>query len=466
MASTNRNQDKKLPKGLAHVVTVGTTPPGATTDVVEALIADLKGTAPCMVIVLATDDSAENADRLLKGIGLRGKKGRVRVLKSAQSIDEAYRATNEELHELLSSGIEPEQIILHYTGGTKVMSAGAVLAAMNHGIQSMRYLFSQGRGKTSLPIITPTSGILVDKEIRLALALMRELRFRSARDIVSAIDKDTLLPQDLHRCNLITELAIAYTDWDNFRIEGFLEHYTPIHKDLHEDAIFEDFRLTDHQLKTLRQLTGALLKDGLYPEELLLDLMNNAYRRLAERHTDDAMTRLHRAAELFAQRVLLEEHRIDTADVEIRKVPPRYRVAFESERRMEDAKIKLGMRRSFELLDILGSDVGVAYRENTRFKSALHERRHLVLAHGTRAATTELALGFLKEVETVLHLRFRNLTQRLAELQFPWIKNKEILSRLQLAPAGKESVVTPTREKRPGKRRRTGRKTTSQGSKS
>ncbi|MCC5877417.1 MAG: TIGR02710 family CRISPR-associated protein [Candidatus Sumerlaeia bacterium] len=458
MAPDKNQKDTKLPKGMAHVVTVGTTVPGSTADVVEALIDDLKGISPRKVVVLATEDSHDNAARLLKGIGLRGAKGSIRVLESAQSIDEAYRVTNEELIKLLADEIDPNDIILHYTGGTKVMSAGAVLAAMNHGIQSLRYLFSRGRNKPSLPIITPTAGVLVDREIRLSLALMRELRFRSARDIIASVDQSSLTPEDKRRCDLISELALAYTDWDNFRIVGFLDHYQPIHKDIAEEPLLADFLLSDRQLETLGNLSNGSNGDDLYPEELLLDLMNNAYRRLGERHTDDAMTRLHRAAELYAQRVLLQEHRIDTADVEIRKVPPRYRMAFEAERRMEDAKIKLGMRRSFELLDILGSDVGVAYREKSEFQRALHERRHLVLAHGTRAATTELALGFLKELETILHLRFKNLTRRLTELQFPWIKNREILSRLQQAPAGKDTVVSTATATRSKTKRRSARK--------
>lgn len=459
MPAIRKGNREQLPKGQTHLITVGTRPSAAPTDVVEALLEDLKGARPRKVVVIATEDSKDNAARLLKELGLRGKKARIRALESAQSIDEAYRATNEEINALLEEGIPASEMILHYTGGTKVMSAGAVLAALNYGIQSLRYLFSPGRRTPSVPVITTTAGVLVDKEIRTALTLMRELRFRSARDVVAAMDREQLSAEDRDRCDLLSELALAYSDWDNFRIQGFLGRYLPLHDRLAVVPLFDELRLSERQLKMQQRLVDELEGADIYPEELLLDLMNNAYRRLGERHPDDAMIRLHRAAELFAQGILFQEYRIDTADVEIRKVPPRNRTAFEAERRLEDAKIKLGMRRSYELLEILGNDVGKAYRERAGFQKALHERRHLVLAHGTRPATTELALGFLQEVEGLMKLRIKDLTRRLGELQFPWISNREILSRLQQAPSGSDTVVSARKSQgNAPRRRRTTRK--------
>lgn len=458
MPALRKSSADLLPKSHAHLITVGTRPAAVATDVVEALVEDLKGSRPRKVIILATEDSRENAARLLKELGIRGGKGRIRILASAQSIDEAYRAANEEINALIGEGIATSEMILHYTGGTKVMSAGAVLAALNYGIQSLRYLYSKGRRSASVPVITTTAGILVDKEIRTALTLMHELRFRSARDVVAAIDREQLGAEDRERCELLSELALAYSDWDNFRIQSFLERYLPLHDRMAKVPLLADFRLSERQLKMQKRLVEELQGADIYPEELLLDLMNNAYRRLGERHPDDAMIRLHRAAELFAQGVLFQEFRIDTADVEIRKVPPRNRTAFEAERRLEDAKIKLGLRRSYELLEILGNDVGRAYRERGGFHKALHERRHLVLAHGTRAATTELALGFLQEVEALMKVRMKDLTRRLGELQFPWISNREILGRLQQAPGGSETVVSGNKKAGRGATRRRTRK--------
>src|SRR5690606_7647163 len=82
-----------------------------------------------------------------------------------------------------------------------------------------------------------------------------------------------------------------------------------------------------------------------------------------------------------------------------------------------------------------------AYRENDGFTRALNERRHLVLAHGTRAATTELAMEFLREMEIIFRLRIKDLSKRLDVLQFPWLDNKRILERLEVDPMGEQSVI-------------------------
>jgi hypothetical protein len=182
-------------------------------------------------------------------------------------------------------------------------------------------------------------------------------------------------------------------------------------------------------------------KDSDFPEELLLDMINNSIRRMAERHPDDALIRLHRAAELYAQTVLHQDHGIRTDDVEIRKVPPRARSAFEAERRIDDATIKLGLRKSFELLAVLGNPVGEAYLANEPLRELLRQRRYLVLGHGTRPASMNQALTFLKAVEDLLSLRIKDLRARIRSLQFPWIDNDDVLRRLGRAPAGTESVI-------------------------
>lgn len=418
---------KNLPKGISHIVTIGTTPPGVPEDVVDALIADLKPSRPDRVVVLATDDSVANADRLLDGIGVAKNRRRVRVISSAQSLDEAYTAVNEEITTLLSGGIEAGNIILHYTAGTKVMSAGAVLAAVNNDVQSLRYLFSEGRRSKSIPVTTPTASVLQDKQLRIAKRLLIELRFGAARRVIADLRRDeTDEPRAAHYTTLET-LASAYEAWDSFRTADFLRLYKSIAGSLGELDFFREFRISPAQEKALSIIGAAESADGVYPDELLIDLYNNVIRRLHEGRPDDAVTRLHRAAELYAQVILMQDYKIRTDDVDIRKIPPRSRTTFEAERRLHDAKIKIGLRKSYELLEILGHPIGQEYRQHERFQAILDERRNLVLAHGTRSASMKLAREFLREVEALMKLRIRDLRKRAAAQQFPWIDNTKML---------------------------------------
>ena len=445
MAPASRKQQQDNDQPVVHLATVGTTPPGFQgPDVIDALIAELKPEKPRRLVVLATADSADNAERLRKGLGVPPAATRIRAIATAQSLDEAYQAASEEIAALLAEGVSPSRIVLHYTAGTKVMSAGAVMAALRYEIQSLRYLFSPGRGHKSESVITSPRTILLDQRLNLAVNMIREMRFRSAIDLLRTVEGCDASPSQLQQLEALRFLAQAYLDWDNFRTGDFLRRYEGGGGQLAKIPSFAAFRVEAAQLESLRRVAAAEDTDGSFPEELLLDLINNSIRRLAERHPDDAIIRLHRAAELYAQTVLAQDHGIRTDDVEIRKVPPRYRSGFESERRLDDATIKLGLRKSYELLAALGNPVGAAFQANEGLRELLRQRRALVLGHGTRPATMNQALTFLKAVEDLLSLRITNLRERNRRLQFPWIDNDDVLRRLGRAPAVTESViVTP-----------------------
>ncbi|MCC6546552.1 TIGR02710 family CRISPR-associated protein [Candidatus Sumerlaeota bacterium] len=425
--------------GLCYIVTVGTTYPGSGADVVEALIDDLRPAAPRKVVVLATKDSVPNGERILKALGLSQAQSRIRILKSAQSLDEAYLATAEEIMRLRASGIEARDIILQYTAGTKVMSAGAVLAAVNHDVNALRYLFSSGPKGKSTPVTTPISAIVADSKFQLVVKFTEALRFRSANNIIQEMHIEELTAQQQEYARVLGNLTYAYADWDNFRVKDFLRRYKGFESCLRDFPALSRFKLTNHHLTALASIRKAATADDSFPDELIIDIVNNAIRRLVERRPDDALIRLHRAAELYAQALLKENYDIRTDDVEIRKVPPRNRMAFESERRLDDAKIKLGLRKSYELLEILGHPVGIAFRDHQNFRNILDERRNFVLAHGTRPATTKVALAFYAEVEALLTTRIPNFRARAAAQQFPWIDNEMFLSRLSRVPAGDET---------------------------
>lgn len=442
-----------LAKNLCHLITVGTTPPGMHDSVVAALVDDLKGSKPRMVVVLATEDSRPNAERLLAELGVAKGARRVRILQSAQSLDEAYMATNEEIERLLEEGAKAEEIMLHYTAGTKVMSAGAVLAALNNDIRSLRYLYSQGPRQKSAPVTTSTRTVLGDRQLRLAKRLIIELRFASALEAINGMRGSLLSERQTTVCRLLGEVAAAYQDWERFRYVDFLKRYRAIEADLKANRAMRTFLLEKQVLEAVAAIAEGCQRDGDYTAELIIDLVNNAIRRLAEGNADDALIRLHRAAELYAQSVLKADFGIRTDDVEIRQVPPRSRASFEAERRMDDMKIKLGLRKSYELLEVLGHPVGKAYREHTRLREVLDARRDLMLAHGTRPASPQLATDFLNEMEDLILIRLKTLWERLDEFQFPWIHNRQILgtARRDKTPTPQELVDAAGELKAPKK---------------
>lgn len=416
------------PSGGAHIVTVGTTP-ATGDDIIEVLVDDLKELPRSKVVVLATEDSRENAERLLRGLRLANTdRGRVVELASAQSIDEAYRVANGVFGDLEGEGFHAEDVTVHYTAGTKMMSAGVVLAAVGRGCESLRYLYSRGRKERSEAVVTASAAVRVDGDLRLARTLIRELRFRSAGDILDGIDEESTAAEDRSRVKALKVLAPAYAAWDNFRVRSFLEGYRRLGK--LESGVGE-FRVSKEALAALRKVARVETTESAFPVEHIADIYNNALRRLLERRTDDAMTRLYRVAEMYAQNILITRFRIRTDDVDVRKVPPRSRVIFEALRRLDDAKVRIGLRKSFELLAVLEHPAGEGFLRNEKLQEVLDERRYLVLAHGTKPASAGLALAFLEELLPLLRSEFADFEDLAALQQFPWIDNGKVLGRLR-----------------------------------
>lgn len=398
------------------------------------------------MIAIGTEEGRENAERLVKLVGLKRGASEVVQLESAQSLEEAYRAANDLLRRLDEEGVPPENIVIHYTAGTKVMSAGLVLAGVGHGCRCLRYLFSAGPGSgASSPVNVSSAAVRAEGDIRRATLLLRDFRFRSAADLLRTVDPSLLSDKSIDRWKSLKVLSGAYAAWDNFRVRRFLRDYRSLRGKI-EAA--RELTLAPETLKALDRIAKVDRSVGTYPVELIYDLYNNAVRRLMERRTDDAVVRLCRAGELFAQNLLMANFRIRTDDVEIRKVPPRQRVLFEALRRLDDAKIKIGLRKSYELLSYLGHPVGQAFVQNDALSGILAERRHVVLFHGTQPAQTRVAMELHDELLALFRLEISDFSGAAARQQFPWIDNADVLTRLR---AVKEEDTPVTSQEQPQK---------------
>lgn len=415
---------------MAHIVTMGTTPPGAAVNVVDALAADLKRLKPAHISVLATADSQDNAKRLLKDVGIENAKSRIVILESHQSLDEAVRCTSEEIERLCEIGFDRSRITVDYTAGTKVMACGALLAAVTHEVVELRYLAPTEKGKPSVAIRTEPSAVYANKRLAEAIEFFFQFRFQAAAEAAENVDTVMLSPGAQQSREALRLLGRAFQDLDNFRTAEFLKVYREAAKHIPTTGRMKQLRLDPVVLKGYERVAAAEHMRGEFPLELLIDVFNNAMRRILERRYDDAMSRLYRAAELYAQNILATQYKLYTDDLDIWRIPPRNRSPFEALRRMDDATIKLGLRNSYELLEILGHPVGRAFREDKPFQEVLGARRNLVLAHGTQPCDAKTCHAFLLEIAKLFQLTVPDFKKRARREQLPWINNSEIVESL------------------------------------
>jgi CRISPR-associated protein (TIGR02710 family) len=326
----------------------------------------------------------------------------------------------------LARGYRREQIAVNYTAGTKVMGAGAVLSAVYNKVMELRYITGLATpGDRPQPvrhrIVTTRPGaVFAYQSLLNGRNMLLDLRYRSALDVLRGIDEEILSPSDQHNQAALIKLTQAYDAWDNFQYGLFLIRY--------DDVTFNGdylaaFRLDDEQHDRVRSVAQETA-DGKIGPHIISDIFNNADRRLLVGRIEDAMSRLYRGLEMLAQWILLRDHDIDTNDVDTRKIPPRDRVALEALRSMEDGLVKIGLRKSFDLLKILGARVGQVFDQDPVLRQFLALRSGSILAHGLHSVSRSDGERFMHHSRSVFQIEIEHFDELTRQMQFPWLRDR------------------------------------------
>ncbi len=237
--------------------------------------------------------------------------------------DTVFWRARELLREIRAHFPEAE-IVVDYTGGSKSMTAGLMLAA----VADPRPVAIQFIGGARPDLVRVVSGT----ERPLSIAIDAILAERASADAERAFARfaydeavalldpwaaseasDRALPQALlPRLDRAHRLARAFAAWDRFAHGDALTLLEPLF-DLPPIAALRP------ALEALAANAGRTAKEGdrkrwLPPEDPLLplDIWHNACRRAVQGRFDDAIARAYRVVEATVQWVLWTERRIDT----------------------------------------------------------------------------------------------------------------------------------------------------------
>ena len=144
--------------------------------------------------------------------------------------------------------------------------------------------------------------------------------------------------------------------------------------------------------------------------ELILDLLLNAERCKAQQRYDDGLARIYRAVELLAQMRLLYEYKIETGELDLKRIPEELHEKYNQYRSLATGKIELGLDKSYKLLEDLQDPLGQHYQENLqKVRNALTGRNHSFLAHGFTPVSGEdyenagkVLIKFIREALSLL----------------------------------------------------------------
>ncbi|MFH1939722.1 MAG: TIGR02710 family CRISPR-associated CARF protein [bacterium] len=269
--------------------------------------------------------------------------------------------------------IYPEaQIIANYTGGTKTMSAAMALV----GIMTEEWDLSLNKGPRldiikikggDIPVVINKWQIFAEQCLESAAKTLENYDYALADAIVSGLLSHPLEPSFERRLLRTRQLCVAFDCWDKFEHKKALELLQPCDKDFFAYII---------------PLKRILKKTKTTGYELVGDLLNNAERRATQQRYDDAIARLYRATELFAQIRIEKTKGYKLGKLTLKELDEELRPEY-SKYMKENDRLLLGLREDYELLYKMKDPIGNEFKENeSSLLEALKYRNSSILAHG------------------------------------------------------------------------------------
>lgn len=406
-----------MPKAFVQSVGTGTRP---DQDITRPLLWHWKKSSPGFTVWVVSEQSRTNAERMSRELGLLPAQYRIWTIRDTDHVEAAYRDCLAMLRDLGQQGFEPDMIEVDYTGGTKAMTAGLVLAAIAHRCGMLSYISGERQSgvvmsDTERVVSIEPRRIWADERLRLVVDYRRALRFDAALTLLDGVKAVWLGDYERRLADGLRLIANGYGAWDRFdygRASGEL-------RKLRESAVPElnPFRPEQSVLERLVELKPA---NGLSADRLA-DLFNNAGRRLEEGRCDDALARLYRLTEMLAQWILQRQYGIDTANVDSAKVPIPIKEQIAARRSVE-GKIVIGLDLDYQLLKALGHPVGLHFDEGTlRGIGVLLKKRNVsLLAHGLEPISKQEVESLRDKLRALIALEVPDFADRCRALEFPW----------------------------------------------
>lgn len=302
--------------------------------------------------------------------------------------DEIYRKILNTMDEARGKGYD---IIADFTGGTKIMTAALAMSAALDPVcrpfltvSLRRDLVNAGGACTHVAVNVETAR--VRQSLDVFDDLVSKSLYHSGCLILEQLLQKGLSAELERQIKAKHRLCRGLALWDGFQYEKAMKYL--------EGCGQEHHKLLEYLLK----LIGKGKRSGYEP---VFDLVENARRQADNGFYDNAVSRLYRALELFAQ-TRLKQLGHDSSHlertVEKLKDPEKWR-----RRANHQGVIEIGLKDSYTVLDEEDDPTGkvfVEYRD--RLMNILQVRNNSKLAHGDTPITEEGWYAFLSFMERFL----------------------------------------------------------------
>ena len=446
------------------ILTVGGSP--------EPLIYSINEFKPDAILFLHTPETFNECGKIINETGFNESKVEYAEIKDAESLDDSFAVAKSAFVKF--NDYNKYDVIVDFTGGTKPMVSGVVLAMIEGNYSNFRFSYvgskdSESRNKNGVGVVKDGSEITKMQinpykkyaitEFKRGKNFFNTYQFEASAENFNCAKNR--LESDIGEYNLATlylDIVNFYQKWDKFndkmtkkvylitplkeiiqRIESDEYLYsilegTEFLKQLNYNLKFLSLKLNGIDIGEERDKEKALLKNRI--QYYLPDLLNNAYRRIEEAKYDDAVARLYRINELIAQIKLcdydlIEENRLETQkiffiDIEKTKEKAENRSNYweitrfinfnASNEDLEKGVFKLANDRSYELLELFGFVKDYHFE---KLNMELKVRNSSILAHGLNPIEKEKAELLFRKTVTASKVYFPNLEKQMELAKFP-----------------------------------------------
>lgn len=303
------------------------------------------------------------------------------------------------------------RLIADYTGGTKTMGVALALAALEAGwelslVRGTRTDLVKVLDGTEMASLVNAREVRARQQVDEAGRLFDGYAYASASALLEGLTRTAPLSNEMQQI-ISQRVAIcrAFDAWDRFdhvRARQLLQPY--------QGCVVAQWRF-------LKALTG----ERATGYEAVLDLMRNAERRAARGRYDDAVARLYRALEMFAQvRLSQLKPPLNAGNLEVSMLPKEMQPKYDALRDAADQRVKLGLRQDYELLMELDDVVGQVYRlYASKLLDALAKRNNSILAHGTASLGESGYQSMANQVDVFITTSLQAIQVKLDAPQFP-----------------------------------------------
>jgi hypothetical protein len=354
------------------ILTVGTGTAGAHSNVAEGLANTIRLVGPrkFWLIPSVSEKSTPVADLIremvadLSSFAPWSETARYHAIANHDDIHECRRLVREVIVAAKRELRPGESLIVNPTSGTKQMSAGATLAALDEEVDQISFTSGErvdGVVKTGSEKVQSFDlrGFLFQRDLKIADELFRHGAFHAAARVLKGYPQAEALRA--------RETALCLHEWQRMNYAKAATHAA---------KFSEDLRV---HLKNLSE-TDALGASALG------DLLAGADELLHWGDCEEALARYYRGAEQAAKVRLAEAHSIRPPyrqeDI-IALLPPGYRLAQDFQRgQPRNGIILLTAQRTWEVLDTCQDPMAASYFADQPLRDGLNRRNESMYGHG------------------------------------------------------------------------------------